>query len=462
VLLFSFRGCAAPLILSLAPLLLSCNDTAGTLHLSIVTAPNSDLMARASQIRLTLSDPKTVRVVDKQGGGFALDLDLTVAAQRATLRIEALDAASQVLAWGETPPLVLGPITADLAVFIAPAQTFATAPVAFASARSQMGVAGLSFGVLFVGGVDASGSARDDVTIYNAFTHAFQIGKSLPQPRVGPTVAANGTKYAYIVGGDDPAHAPAVSGWLYDTGVAPNGAYFDLSATLPAPLGQLALPLAATGTNRFVLSGPMAGVLDGATLRETAIAPAIGVPAQGATVISASVNAYFVGDRGAASAIVKVDAAGLASELPDIPSLHRTGHAVVARGADLLIVGGGATANLASSIVKVDTATMTATSFDAVLSPPRRGAAVALADGGRWLVVAGGTDATDSGPGTVLQTADVFDAATMMRVATVPLAHARTAASATTLANGQILLAGGVDATGAPIAELELFTPTER
>lgn len=447
---------------TLAPLLLSCNDTAGTLHLSIVTAPNSDLMARASQLRLTLSDPKTVRVVDKQAGGFALDLDLTVAAQRATLRIEALDAASQVLAWGETPPLVLGPITADIAVFIAPAQTFATAPVAFAPARAQMGVAGLTFGVLFAGGVDATGIARDDVAIYNAFTHAFQVGKALPQARVAPTVAANGTKYAYIVGGDDPAHAPAPSGWLYDIGVAPNGAYFDLSATLPAPVGQLAVPLAATGTNRFVLSGPTAAVLDGAALSETAIAPAIGVPARGATVVGASVNAFFIGDRGAASAIVKVDAAGVASELPDIAILHRTGHAVVARGADLLIVGGGATAALASSIIRIDTATMATTSFDAALSPPRRDAAVAFADGGRWLVVAGGIDATDGGPGTVLQTADVFDAATMVKVATVPLAHARTAASATALANGQILLAGGVDATGAPIAELELFTPTAR
>jgi hypothetical protein len=222
------------------------------------------------------------------------------------------------------------------------------------------------------------------------------------------------------------------------------------------------LPLAATGTNRFVLSGPTAAVLDGAALSETAIAPAIGVPARGATVVGASVNAFFVGDRGAASAIVKVDAAGVASELPDIVSLHRTGHAVVARGADLLIVGGGATAALASSIIRIDTATMATTSFDAALSPPRRDAAVAFADGGRWLVVAGGIDATDGGPGTVLQTADVFDAATMVKVATVPLAHARTAASATALANGQILLAGGVDSTGAPIAELELFTPTAR
>jgi hypothetical protein len=35
----------------------------------------------------------------------------------------------------------------------------------------------------------------------------------------------------------------------------------------------------------------------------------------------------------------------------------------------------------------------------------------------------------------------------------------RTGASATALPNGQILIAGGTDAGGAPIATLELFTP---
>ncbi|NVB83058.1 MAG: hypothetical protein HOV81_32065, partial [Kofleriaceae bacterium] len=42
---------------------------------------------------------------------------------------------------------------------------------------------------------------------------------------------------------------------------------------------------------------------------------------------------------------------------------------------------------------------------------------------------------------------------------TVPLVVPRTAARAIALPNDQILLVGGTDANGAPIATIELFTP---
>jgi hypothetical protein len=44
-------------------------------------------------------------------------------------------------------------------------------------------------------------------------------------------------------------------------------------------------------------------------------------------------------------------------------------------------------------------------------------------------------------------------------IATLPLAVARTGATALALPNDQVLVVGGVDASGGPIATLELFTP---
>lgn len=416
---------------------------------------------RASQLRVTLSDPPTVRIVDKQAGGFVLDLDVAAAAQRAVVKIEALGAVGELLAWGETPPLVLGPISAELAVFIAPPQTFALAPAQFEPARADMGATALSFGALFAGGLDAAGVVRAEVEIYNAYTHSFQLGAPLPEARVAPAVAANGTQLAFIIGGEDSARNAAAGGWMFDTSVAPSGGYLDIAADIAAPAaGQLALPIASSGTNRFVVSGPMTLLLDGASLSAVALSPALAVPARGATVVANNeVAAFFVGDR-VSRAIVKIDSAGAAFEQADIAEARRIGHAVIGRGSDLLIVGGGTTAALAGSILKIDTTTMSATLFDGVLQPPRRDAAVALAGAGRWLIVAGGIDATDGGSAAVLQTADVFDAVTLLRVAQLPLAYARAGASAFSLPNGQVLLGGGRDAAGQPIAHVELFTPS--
>ncbi len=66
------------------------------------------------------------------------------------------------------------------------------------------------------------------------------------------------------------------------------------------------------------------------------------------------------------------------------------------------------------------------------------------------VVVAGGTDAA----GLPIATADILDATTLQRITTVPCV-ARSGASAYTLPNGQIAIVGGEPANGA----IELFTP---
>jgi hypothetical protein len=55
--------------------------------------------------------------------------------------------------------------------------------------------------------------------------------------------------------------------------------------------------------------------------------------------------------------------------------------------------------------------------------------------------------------------AEIYDATTLAPVATAPLVVPRTGATAVALPNDQVLIAGGVDATSAPITTLELFTP---
>jgi hypothetical protein len=82
------------------------------------------------------------------------------------------------------------------------------------------------------------------------------------------------------------------------------------------------------------------------------------------------------------------------------------------------------------------------------LSTPRIRPAVATTP--RHVVVAGGTDAS----GAPIATADVLDARTLARLATLPIL-ARTGGFAIALPNDQVLLGGGAPAAAA----LELFTP---
>jgi hypothetical protein len=80
-----------------------------------------------------------------------------------------------------------------------------------------------------------------------------------------------------------------------------------------------------------------------------------------------------------------------------------------------------------------------------------RASGCAIAATSRYVVIAGGKDAT----GATVASADILDANTLAFVATVPLVAARTGASAIALPNGQVLIAGGDPAT----ETLELFTP---
>ena len=120
-------------------------------------------------------------------------------------------------------------------------------------------------------------------------------------------------------------------------------------------------------------------------------------------------------------------------------------------GATVVALPGGSVAVVCGTApgARIDGATGAITALSAVPATPRTGCAAAAT--ARHLVIAGGTGALDS--------VEVFDATTLAPVATATLTVPRTGASALALPNGQVLIAGGTDGSGAPIATLELFTP---
>ena len=104
------------------------------------------------------------------------------------------------------------------------------APVALDPARTDAGTASLVYGVAIAGGTDGAGAPSDAVSIYNAYTHDFQVGKALPAARTGLTAIAGTSGFVYLFGGLDDGGQPTSTFWRFDTTVAPDGAYTELDA----------------------------------------------------------------------------------------------------------------------------------------------------------------------------------------------------------------------------------------
>ena len=135
--------------------------------------------------------------------------------------------------------------------------------------------------------------------------------------------------------------------------------------------------------------------------------------------------------------------------------MTRVGHAIAGvNDGKVVIVGGGDGTTLTSDAIEIDPGTApSVTAKPALLATPRGDPAVVASH--EFLIVAGGT-AMD---GSLVADAEVFDTVNLNHVVTIPLVVPRTRATAIALPNRQIMIVGGVDATGAPLDTIELFTP---
>ena len=420
-----------------------CTGAVGTINVSLVNAPGSTVMTDVSSLRFLLTDPHQEQIAKRGSDGrFRIDVQLDATDTRGAIIVEGMDPSGAVIASGATPPFPLDGATASVVVYMAAPNSIAAAPTTLVPARSAVGTAGLAYGAAFVGGLISDGAASDATAIYNAFDHTLTPGVALPAPRSSPAVGlgSRGT-YLYVFGGDDTSGTPTASLVRLDLTVPPAGAIADLgSFSGLARSGQTAISI---GHETLLVTGTPAASIDGNALTATARTEIASLPANGAAV---------TGGDGIAVAIF-ADASGVVRYREDrfdtlaLPSAARDGAAIASLpGGKVGVMCGGA------DLIRIDAAAGTAETFVSVPSEPRTGCAVASTP--RYLVIAGGSTVTG-----VVATAEIYDASSLALVATQPLVVPRTGATATPLPNGQILIVGGTDASGAPIETLELFTP---
>lgn len=443
-------------LLALAALPLAaagCTGEVGTLSLSLITAPGSTVMEPVTRARLTLSNPETVIEADRNpDGSINLELDVVADGFAGYLSFEGFDADGDVVAYGRTGPVPIAAIDAEVIVYVAAPLSFSLAPVENPSARTEQGVAPISYGVVLAGGVDAADMPLADLSIYNVYDHSLQVGEPMPAPRRAPTLVAGDVGNVYLFGGADETDTARSEAWRFDTNAAPRGRYDSLMSS--PDLARIGARAVSLFDESFLVAGDPVAIIDGVVGRidVPAGAPA-SVGEMTAILDRGFARAVIVGAEASAAGAMGYTAAGF-EPLQVPPATARDGHgAVLLRDGDTLVIGGATAGGLESSGVRLDLVSDTYTVIDGILPSPRRDAAIAATP--NYLVLAGGVDQADQ----VLADAVIIDMATLAVVATVPLSEARTGATAVALANGQVLVTGGRGFDGAPLATIELFTP---
>lgn len=410
----------APLLVVLA----ACESTTGTVTLDIATAPGSTVLDPVETLRLTVTEPHQVEEATRRSdGGFDLSLSFPAGGEFGAIYLEGLDAAGALVATGATPAFSLGPTDAHLVIYVAAPMSVAPAPLTLGPARSGVTGVALHYGALFAGGRTASDEASDAIAIYNVYDHSLAGGLAMPVKRSEVVLAASSSGLVYVLGGRGQDGAEVAALLAFNTTVGPSGAWLSIGDRPAfARAGALAVPI---GPDRFLVTGSPAGELAGGE-----IAPRTDVaslPAAGASVIATD---------GARTALFATDSMLVRFRDDRFDTLASTGTAV----AGIAATGKFVVIRQGTEAVLVDAATGAIESHAGALSVARVAPAIAATD--RYVVVA--SDGS----------ADILDARTLARVATVPVAL-RSRAQAFPLANGQVLIAGGQDATDL----LELFTP---
>jgi hypothetical protein len=429
------------LVVAAVGLSAGCSGETGTIDVSLTTAPGSMLLDSVQSLRMTVTNPRQVVTAERSGGGFALALELEATGEATAVLVEGFDAGGALVASGGSPRFPAGAINGRIVIYMAPPLSVGVAPKPFDAGRTELGAAPLPYGVIFAGGRVASGAPSDVVAVYNAFDHSLIAGMGLPAARASMAIAIGSGNAAYMFGGTDDAGAATASLWRFDTTAPPAGSYLAFGDKDGfARAGEQMVPL---GGDRFVITGMPAASLSGLNGMMAAVDDVAELPPSGVTVAGndGMLASIFAGAAG----VVRLRN-GTYAPLA-IANAARAGASVVALPGGKVLVACGST-----EAVRIDVASGMAESFSGVPVTAKTGCAVAATP--RHLIIAGG----DAG-GTVDGRADIFDAATLAPLATVVLAVPRKDATAIALPNDQVLIAGGVDTTGAPVATLELFTP---
>jgi hypothetical protein len=444
------RGLGACLLLAA---LASCTGENGTIGITVVGAPDSEILPNIERIRATFTNPvKTFEGTRGSDGSLDLSIELLADSRVGDIIVEGYNASDALIAVGRAGPLPLNAINAEIVVYMAPPLSVAEAPVVLDPPRSLPGSAAASFGVLLAGGLGADGPIAT-VDVYSTYLHSMQSGLDMPAPVSDSAVVAGDRGFVYMVGGSNEAGEAVADSYAFDTTIAPSGRYREL--VVAEENARSGASTAIVGEELFIVSGNPGLLLDGFSGTARALLNGEDLDGPAVTLFSEN-NLQVVFAGSGVSEGAAIYEAGQIRRLgaPDELLMREKHRGVSLPSNEALFLGGsiGGEAVVSAVLYKPLSG-----SFQPInlLVTPRNNPAVAVTD--RYLVVVGGED-DDGNP---VAEVEIFDVNTLEPVATGLLQVPRKNTSAQPLVNGQVLIAGGEDADGNPVGIMELFTPDE-
>ena len=317
--------------------------------------------------------------------------------------------------------------------------------------------------------VDFEG-AGTNAPLYFAPTNFFAPTKGPPvSERVSPVAMALDDGTVLLAGGTDPTGAVLKTSELFTPGLATFAAHtavMNIARTRAAATALASIGLLVTGG---VGADGNAAIRAGEIYLESQKQFLVTVPVLDARVDHQAVlladGSVFVSGGSASSGgaplatteivIVTTDGTFQVNDGPNLVAARRARrYAAVADGVPHVFGGYDAQGNVLASIEYVDLDSNVAETVATPLETARAEATATLLASGS-ILVAGGKGAG----GVVLSDAELYNPITRKITATYTLAVARYGHTATLLADGRVLVAGGLGAAGQALDSVELFDP---
>jgi hypothetical protein len=439
-----------------------CGGNDQVIPFTLVTPEGQDTFAGVAEVRLTFGDQTDTQTLSSPGASFELELKLSLGGAGPVI-VEGLSAGGDVVCRGQSPLINAYATSQTLTLFVSRVGSFGRAPVQAPVAATAMAMANYEIedwdsteeddlnATLWFGGLTADATVPTEPFYYDSYFHDTYPLTELPAPRHGMMAMNIDSGYYLLYGGYDTEGAlsgrldimePGTSGFVY----VPDVDYAD--AKIPRTAGVV------------VIMGPYPSLLQGYDHRVLNSFLVVG----GRMDAGAACDAlHFVAayDTGTYDWTITTEQRALAA----CRQGHTATHTEATSGSDtvsvVLVYGGGAPGDPVAEIIRahptqpdVDTLDWNWDEAPVATDPGPMIAghtAVTLADGRILLLGGVTTDGTVLGDG-VLYDPDDDSFTTLPGLLDTP----RYGHTALRLGD-ELVVAGGTGADGAPVGDAEIF-----
>jgi hypothetical protein len=321
--------------------------------------------------------------------------------------------------------------------------------------------------VFVIGGVDGTGNPTDSTFVINAA--GITAGPRLASPRVGHSATVLASGQVFVAGGRSDAKGTNVldSTEIYDPlartfapGPKLTAKRTDHVAVSIGPAGAERILIASGATNAGAGLVPLASaeLLDTVSMTSAPIAAKMNQARAGALAAKLDNGTVLIvsGETGQGPAGAEVFDPTAQTFALVTASIVRSGAALAATGPEASIVGGQSSTGVEGSTDVYTMASRTIATGPRIATARRDAVALRTPSG---VVITGGRDAAAKTVASVEVLAGTSLSASTLRAAQ-PLVTARWGHSANVLSNGLVLVVGGFDASGVPVASIEIVDPT--